>query len=124
MLLQLAYLALTLLTILLIGAIGFGSINKTFIPEKRGKKKALLLFGLLGHQLYIFLITSSGFVQDFSFPPRFALTMILPAFIFTTIFVYKNRNAAWLMNIAPSNLFFFQSFRLLVELIFVFSVTV
>lgn len=122
MLLQLSYIGLTLAVILFIGSIGFSVIDKTFTPEKRGKKKALVAFGLLAHQLYIFLITSSGFIQDLSFPPRFALTMIIPAFIFTGIFVYRNRNAEWLMNLPTSKLFFFQSFRILVEIIFVASV--
>ena len=36
--------------------------------------------------------------------------------------VYKNRNSDWIVNISPSKLFFFQSFRILVELIFVASV--
>lgn len=122
MLLQLAYLALTLAMILIIGAIGFATIDKTFEYEKRGKKKAIVAFGLIAHQVYIYLVTSSGFIQDFSFPPRFALTLILPVFVFTGIFVYRNRNAEWLINIPPSKLFFFQSFRVFVELIFVFTV--
>lgn len=122
MMLQLAYLGLTLAMLLIIGSIGFSAIDKTFEPEKRGKKKAFIIFGLIAHQLYIFLVASSGFIQDFSFPPRFALTMIFPAFIFTGVFVYRNRNSDWLTNISPSKLFFVQSFRILVELIFVGTV--
>lgn len=122
MILQIAYLGLTLAMIFIIGSFGFSAIDKTFEPKKRGTKKQLLVIGLFAHQLYIFLVASTGFIQDFSFPPRFALTMIIPAFLFTGIFVYKNRNAEWLVNIAPSKLFFFQSFRILVELIFIFSV--
>lgn len=120
--LQIAYIGLTLAIIFILGSFAFSAIDKTFKPEKAIKKKRFLVIGLIAHQLYIFLVAASGFTQSFSFPPRFALTMILPAFIFTGIFVYKNRNADWILNIAPSKLFFFQSFRVLVELIFVFSV--
>lgn len=123
MLLATSYLVLTVGMTLIIGAIGFSTIDKSFDSNKRKSKKTKLVLGLITHQLYIFLITSSGFIQDFSFPPRFALTLILPAFVFTGIFVYRNRNAEWLLNISPSKLFFFQSFRVLVELIFVASVT-
>lgn len=122
MILQLAYIGLTLAVLLIIGSFGFTAIDQTFTPERRNKKKRLIIIGLIAHQLYIFLITSSGFIQDFSFPPRFAITLIFPAFIFTGIFVYRSRNADWLMNLPTKKLFFFQSFRILVELIFVASV--
>jgi hypothetical protein len=123
MMLPLGYTTLTLAICAILIYFGFTTIDKSFEKEKRGKKKLLIVAGLIGFQLYIYLISISGFIQSFEFPPRFALTMILPAFIFTGIFVYRNRNKAWLHNLPTRQLFFFQSFRVLVESLFVGAVT-
>lgn len=123
MLLKLAYLTLTLVVCFLLTFIAFYAINSTFESQKRAKKKYLVVFGLLSFNLYIYLLAISGFIQTLTFPPRFALTMIFPAFAFTGVFLYKNRNSDWVMNIPKHWLFYFQSFRILVESIFVMSVT-
>ncbi len=122
MMLKLGYIGLTIAVCVLLIHFGFTAINKTFEGQKRKQKKIILISGLVLWHAYIYLMTISGFVQTFSFPPRFALTMIIPSFIFTGIFVYQNRNKSWITNIPPNWLFFFQSFRILVELLFVGSV--
>lgn len=122
MMLKLGYIGLTIAVCVLLIHFGFTAIDKTFQEEKRRRKKTILISGLVLWQVYIFFVSTSGFIQTFSFPPRFALTMIIPSFIFIGIFVYQNRDKSWITNIPPNWLFFFQSFRILVELLFVGSV--
>ena len=122
--LKLAYISLSLLMIVVLLIIGFRVINKTFTDTSIAKKKkTLLLFGLLLWQLYVFGIANSGILDNFDFPPRFFLLLILPIFVFTGIFIYKNRNNKWIANIPTHWLIFYQSFRILIESIFVASVT-
>ncbi len=121
--LKLAYLGLTLLMILIIVLIAKTAINKTFTtPALRTKKIVLIILGLVGWQVYIYILASTGVLQDFSFPPKFFLLLILPAFVFTGIFIFKNRNNAWIQNIPAHWLVYYQSFRVLVETLFVFTV--
>jgi len=102
---------------------GLYTISKTFQEaQKRQKKKKLLVIGFLLWQLYIFIMASSNFLASYSFPPRFALAFILPSFIFTGIFIYTNRKNKWIQNIPQHWLIYIQSFRIFVELLFVFSV--
>jgi len=122
MILKLAYIGLSLLMIIIVLAIGFKTINKTFTDKTvAGNLKMKLIFGLLLWQLYIFIIASSGVLESYELPPRFPLFLIIPAFIFTGIFIYKNRNSVWIQNINPKHLIYIQSFRIIVETIFVHS---
>ena len=123
MALQLAYIGLTILMIFTVFKGGFYTINKTFAEaEKRKSNKLKLVITLLIWQLYIFIMTSSGALASYSFPPRFALAFIVPSFIFTAVFIYKNRNNNWIQNIPQHWLIYIQTFRVLVETLFVFSV--
>ncbi|MEO9485054.1 MAG: hypothetical protein ABJG47_16460 [Ekhidna sp.] len=122
MTLQLGYLLLTLLVCLCLIHFGFTAINKTFEDAQKTKKKAFLVGGIVLWQLYLAMIGSTDFIQSYTFPPRFVLTMIIPSFIFTGVFVYRNRNERWILNLPTRQIFFFQSFRILVESLFVASV--
>ena len=124
MLLKAAYLGLTTLMIIIMCVIGFKTIDKTFRDNKTiKKKKATLIIGLLLWQVYIFIIASSGVLNTYELPPRFPIFLIFPVFLFIGIFIYKNRNNAWIQNINPKALIYIQSFRVLVETIFVFSLS-
>jgi len=121
--LELAYIGLTIIIIFIVFKGSFYTINKTFYTiEKQHKKKRILITGLLLWQLYIFLIGSSGFLASYSFPPRVALFLIIPSFIFTVIFIFKNSDHRWIQNIPKHWLIYIQVFRIAVELLFVFSV--
>lgn len=121
--LQLAYIGLSILMTVIIIQIGLRAINKTFSEKSAArKKKILLIASLLGWHLYVFILASTEFMLDLSFPPKFFLFTILPAFIFTGIFIYKNRNNAWIQNIPSHWLFLYQSFRICIESIFIFTV--
>ena len=98
--LQLAYIGLTFVMIWIVFKGGIYTINKTFFDVGiQKKKKLILVLGLLIWQVYILIIASSGFLISYSFPPRFALFLIIPSFVFTGIFLYKNKNHKWIQNI-------------------------
>lgn len=121
--LQLGYIGLSVLMMIIIYFIAARAINDEASTARRLKRKPLvLIIGLVLWHLYLFLIAQSGFLQDFSFPPRVVLVVILPAFLFTGIFIFRNRNKQWIQNIPPHWMLFYQTFRILIETLFVFSV--
>ncbi|MEQ9090229.1 MAG: hypothetical protein RIE52_04020 [Balneola sp.] len=123
MALKLAFIGLSIIMVIVISLIGSKAINKTTEDSGHAKKKKVKLVGsLLLWHLYIFLVSQTGILQSFDFPPRFVLFLILPVFIFTGIFIYKYRNSEWIQAIPSSWLVYYQSFRIFVETLFVFSV--
>lgn len=123
MILQLAYIGLSILMTAIIVRIGLKAIHNTFNEKSvAGKKKVLLIASLAGWHLYILILASTEVMLDLSFPPKFFLFTILPAFLFTGIFIYKNRNNSWIQNIPSHWLFFYQTFRIGIETIFIFTV--
>ncbi|MEQ9187181.1 MAG: hypothetical protein RLP15_05550 [Cryomorphaceae bacterium] len=121
--LKIAYLSLTWAVILLLWYGGSKAFNATTTDQATAaRKRTLLIAGLVLWQAYVYLVTFSGVLNNFEFPPRFFLLLILPLFVFTGIFAYRHRNAAWLRSIPAHWLIFFQSFRILVEFLFVASV--
>ena len=102
--LKLAYITLTLIMLASIAYAGIYAINTTIKDvKKKALKKKKLVIGLFLWQLYIFIMAESGFIASYSFPPKFGLTLILPSFIFTGLFVYKNRDEKWLKNIGHNH---------------------
>ncbi len=121
--LKLAYIALSIVMAIILYLIGsYAIIKSTTDPKSQTKLKRRLLLGLLLWHLYIFLLGSSGFLVDLSFPPKFALMLILPAFIFTGSFLYIHRKSNWIQSIPYHWLPAYQSFRVIIETIFVFTV--
>ena len=121
MLLQIGYIALTLITLAFLLFIGFKSINETSSHPK--KDKSILIASLVSWQLFIGITASLDLVKSLEFPPRFAILYIAPSFIFTALFLSKNKNKKWIKAIPEHWIVYFQSFRILVETLFVFSVT-
>lgn len=118
--LKIAYIGLTILTIIFLVIIGFKAINETSTNPKKDKK--VLFSALLLWQLFILIVSLTGFVKSYDFPPRFAIAFIIPSFVFTGVFLNKNRNKKWIKSIPEHWIVYFQSFRILVEILFVFTV--
>lgn len=123
MILKLSYLGLTLVMLIILFILGNYAINKSESDLKiKNKKKRRLLIGLSIWQLYIFLLASSGFLTDFSFPPRFVLFLILPIFSFIGFFLRRSRRMKWIQTIPPIWLVIYQSFRIIIETLFLYTV--
>jgi hypothetical protein len=87
-------------------------------------KYGKILIGLLFlWHIYVYAMAQTGILQNFSFPPNFAIFTIFPLFIFTGVFIYKNWAKSWLISIPPHWLVFVQAFRIIVETLFVFTVS-
>jgi len=121
--LQIAYIGLSILMTIILIFLGIKTIDKTYREKSKIKKKKVLLISfLIIWHLYLFILASTEFMLNLKFPPRFFILTILPLFIFTGIFIYKNRNNSWIQNIPSHWLFFYQTFRIFIEVIFVFTV--
>jgi hypothetical protein len=117
--LKIGYLAVTLFTNLFILLIGYKAINATSSSTK--KDKTILLLGLTAWQVFIFAIAQTGIIKSYDFPPVFTLVYILPSFLFTGVFLFRNRNKEWIQSIPAHWIVYFQSFRIAVETLFIFS---
>jgi hypothetical protein len=121
--LPLSYIALALVMSVVLCSIAFVAIGKsTPDPARAKQRKMFVVGGLLLWHGYIAALGMSGFLADFSLPPRFPLLLVVPAFVFIAVFVARHRNAAWLDTIPPHWLVYYQSFRIAIESLFVWSV--
>ncbi|WP_400078693.1 hypothetical protein [Winogradskyella sp. R77965] len=117
------YILLTLLMSLIILFVYKYALKKINKGSKTiNKNLTYLALGILGWFIYVFLITKSGLLENFSFPPRFPIFVIFPLFTFTGIVLYKNRKSKMFSVIPESWAVYFQSFRIFVELLFVATV--
>jgi hypothetical protein len=122
--LQIGYIGLTILINLILLFIGIKAINAyKFDVSKNKRKKTLLVSSVVIWQLYIFTIASTGTLENFDFPPRFVVFLIIPAFLFTGIFIYKNRNYNWIQHIPKQWLVYYQTFRIAVETLLALTAT-
>ena len=123
MILAASYLALSALMTIILMYIGFYAINRSVSdPVQAIKSKVILVLAFLLWHTYLYFISMSGILADFSLPPRLPLLVILPLFIFSGVFVYRNRTKNWVQRIPVSWLIYYQSFRIAVETIFYFSI--
>jgi hypothetical protein len=124
MLLKIGYLALTFIISIIIIAISFQAIDKTFTDRSQNiSKKIKVVLGLLLWNGYMLVLHFMEILNNFEFPPRFAILLIFPAFIFTGVFLYRNRNSQWIQHIPTSALIFYQTLRIAIESLFVFTVS-
>lgn len=111
-----------IMTIILL-LIGFYAINQSIKDKKKSlKSKAILLISFTIWHLYLFIISNSGLLEDFSLPPRLPIFIIIPLFTFSGLFIYRNRKKEWIQTIPNHWLVYYQSFRIGIETIFYFSV--
>ncbi|MEQ8325311.1 MAG: hypothetical protein RH916_11600 [Vicingaceae bacterium] len=119
--LKAAYIGLTAVVLMYLILIGFKAINET--SNEPVKQKLILILALISWQLIIYFISSTGILKSYDFPPRIALAFILPSFLFTGVFLSLNRNSHWINSIPEHWTIYFQSFRIVVETLFVFTVS-
>ena len=124
MLLKLGYLGLTGLMTVLIALMSKKILSINVLDKKlRNKKLLQIVLGLVLWQTYQLALGNSGILTDFSLPPKFPFLLVFPAFLFIGIFLTRNRNKDWIMQIPETWLTYIQSFRILVETLFVYSVS-
>ncbi len=116
------YIGLTLTMFIVVSFFGMQIIRKTYEKENVGKMSFILIASLLLWFLYTYLIAKTGIPQDFSLPPKGPALLVLPAFLFIGLFMFRHRNKKWISNLPLWGLIVFQCYRVLIETLFVFSV--
>lgn len=114
------FLSLVLVLVIIIGyrkaGIIAGSSSKSI-----NRSSLLILILTSGWFVYLWLIQQSNLLQDNSLPPKMPLFLFLPFIIFTVVFYRKNRNNEVLKAMPKSWLVYIQSFRIVVELLILFT---
>jgi hypothetical protein len=81
------------------------------------KKRLVVLLAIFGiWAIYLYLIGESGLLWSFEMPPRFLLLVFLPITIITAFIFIKNRKSPIFESIPKQKVLYFQSFRIVVEL--------
>ncbi|MEO0897810.1 MAG: hypothetical protein AAFY71_15495 [Bacteroidota bacterium] len=115
---EIGYIALTLVVaVLLIWAFASGQQKMGTSNSLTNRRTLSVALGISLWLIYAAILGFSGFLQDFSLPPRVALFLIIPMFVFTGVVLYRNRESKMLEAIPLSWPIYFQSFRILVELL-------
>src|SRR5690606_22068366 len=121
---DLGYIALSTMITLVLILFGSLTIKRSFNDPVKVKKKIILLaFFLIIWHIYVYVVALTEIPQDFSLPPKGPLLFVLPPFLFTGVFLYMNRNNNWIRMVPMHWLVYFQSFRILIESLFVVSVS-
>ena len=123
--LEFGYVALTLLmAVIILFGYNYALVRIGIEPALRKKRVAFVAIGLLAWFVYTYLIGQSGILENLEMPPRFPLLLVAPAFIFTAVLLYRNRNSRVISAIPKSWTIYYQTFRILVESLFLASVSV
>lgn len=86
------------------------------------KKKLLIVLAVISGWLLVqYLIHQTGFYHTLTLPPRIPLFMIAPLFLFSFIFLLKNRKSNVLNNIPLEIPIAYQSFRAIIEVLFYYT---
>ena len=95
------------------------SVTKQIIIRNTGLAALLLSLWFM----YTYFVSKTGILLDFSFPPKFPLLLVVPAFIIVGVVAYQLNKSALLEIIPLSWMTFYQSFRVVIELLFIGAVT-
>lgn len=120
--LEFAHIGLSIIMASLI-IIGFsrGVKKSTYTIDVQQKKIRAVIFTLIGWFAYLSVLSKTEFLFDTSLPPRVFIFLVLPLIIFCFWFYIKNKNSVTLKNIPTHWLIGYQTFRIPVELILLFS---
>ena len=95
---------------------------KAQLSAKKLNKGSFTILGLATIWfVYLFAVQKSGLILDKSFPPKLPLLFVLPFAIFTVIFYRKNKENKVLKAMPVSWLVYIQSFRVIVEIIILYT---
>ncbi len=117
-----AYITLFIVLFSIILAAYNSALKKVAIAQPQRQKrigKVILVMGVW--VLYVAGMASTNFFQNLSLPPRIPLFLILPLFSFTAIFLYRNRKNPILHAVPKSWPVYYQSFRMVIEVLFVLT---
>lgn len=112
--LQPAFYVLLIVVYLLVG-FGFYEAGKDRGERKKGPYKFFAI--ITGWTLYVMLISISGFLADFSLPPKMVMYVVLPALMLIAVFFSIRKTSAIIAAFPIALPVYFQTFRIFVELL-------
>ncbi len=118
--LEASYIVLSIVMMILI-AIGYRKISQKISTQGSDLNLPILLIPISIWIVYILILSASSIIQDYGLPPRFPLLVFLPFFILTGLFYYRNRDNAAFGQIPLKWTTFYQSFRILVEVMLLYT---
>ena len=89
-------------------------LNKSDHPTKRKRAYSIILTGWL---IYIATLSNIGWLEDFSFPPRVPLLIVIPAIVFTISYTSQKWFKDAIARVKDHQIIYLQSFRIFVELL-------
>ncbi|HMQ48938.1 MAG TPA: hypothetical protein PKA00_15815 [Saprospiraceae bacterium] len=120
--LEFSYFALSTFILLLLL---FGNYKLVNLARNSGTGKTYKTPNIAGiivlWLLYLSALSFSGLLKDYSLPPRFPLLVFLPFAFWTTLFYIRNKNNPIFERLPLQWTTFFQSFRIAVELLLLFT---
>ncbi len=120
--LELTYILYSIIIFLIIIYFYKKSLDQYFNDSKKVNKNILIFSGGIAIWLiYIFILTQIGILKNLDFPPKFPLLIILPLLSFLIIFYSKNKDNKIIQSITLHQTVFFQSFRIIVEIIIAYT---
>ncbi len=102
------------------------ALRKVFRYQERQKVKRatfFYFFGIIAWLIYLYLISYNGFIFDKSMPPRFPILVFIPSIAFIGLFLYSKRNSLLFEHIPTTWSIYYQSFRIVMELIILMTYT-
>lgn len=120
--LEFGYIGLSVLMAIII-ILGYRSaLYKTISDTRiRNRRMGILVGFLLFWSVYLYILSSQQILFDFGFPPRVPLFIFIPLIAVTTIFYFRNRDDEVLHNIPRSYPIYYQTFRIIVETLLVYT---
>lgn len=120
--LGLSYIGLSIFVIIVILSGYYKTILSLGLDIKERRKKILtFILPFLIWYIYLFLIERSGILLSMEMPPKFPLLIFSPFVIFLIIFYFRNRKNKSVQAIPIKWPIYFQSFRVFVELLILYT---
>ncbi len=98
------------------------ALQKMAIPAKDRSKRFLMASGVVFAWIaYLTVLSLTDILKDLSLPPKFPLLVFLPLVVGFIIFYRRSRNSEVIKKIPNVWPVYFQSFRIVVELILLYT---
>ena len=89
--------------------------------KERSQKFLIASVFLFGWIAYLVTLSATGILKDVNVPPKFPLLVIIPLVIGCIVFYRSSRNSFVVKEIPKTWPVYFQSFRIIVELILLYT---
>lgn len=120
--LPLIYIVFTSIVILIILLAYRKVLHTMAIPARDRSRKFVVAAGfVIGWLIYLTVLSISGVLRDLNLPPKFPLLIFLPLLIGFTMFYRRSKNSRVIKAIPKVWPVYFQSFRIVVELILLYT---